>query len=158
MKHVTHDSILKAINIIDNLDENQFESLLTNYEEKYPVLLGFLLSASEEYDNEQLEGLILYYFCLILEAYKIEGVELGEISEEQIDSFQEPFNEMLDEYFETDNEEILDNFCDQPNFTRFMMIEVTEPDEDGTELDDDTATQLFIVSLATITLLSRSIK
>jgi hypothetical protein len=158
MKHVTHDSILKAINIIDKLDENQFETLLSNYEEKYTELLGFLLSASEEYDNEQLEGLILYYFCLILEAYKIEGVELGEISEEQIDAFQEPFNEMLDEYFETDNEEILDNFCDQPNFTRFMMIEVTEPDEDGTELDDDTATQLFIVALATITLLSRSIK
>lgn len=158
MKHVSHDSILKAINIIDNLDENQFENLLSGYEEKYPELLGFLLSASEEYENEQLEGLILYYFCLILEAYKIEGVELGEITEEQIDTFQEPFNEMLDEYFETDNEEILDDFCDQPNFTRFMMIEVTEPDEDGTELDDDTATQLFIVALATITLLSRSIK
>jgi hypothetical protein len=158
MKHVTQDSINKAIDIIDNLDDNQFDILLSTYEEKYPVLLGFLLSASEEYDNEQLEGLILYYFCLILEAYKIEGVELGEITEELIDSFQDPFNEMLDEYFETDNEEILDDFCDQPYFTRFMMIEVTEPDEDGTELDDDTATQLFIVALATITLLSRSIK
>lgn len=158
MKHVTHDSILKAISIIDNLSEDQFDELLSSYEEKYPVLLGYLLSASEEYENDQLEGLILYYFCLILETYKVEGVELGQVNEEDIDVFQEPFNEMLDEYFDTDNEEILDDFCDQPSFTRFMMVEVTEPDEDGTELDDDTATQLFIVALATIVLLNRSIK
>ena len=158
MKHVTHDSILKAISVIDNFSEDQFDELLSNYEEKYPVLLGYLLSASEEYENDQLEGLILYYFCLILETYKVEGVELGQVTEEDIDAFQEPFNEMLDEYFDTDNEEILDDFCDQPSFTRFMMVEVTEPDEDGTELDDDTATQLFIVALATIVLLNRSIK
>jgi hypothetical protein len=158
MKHVTHDSILKSIEIIDNLTDDQFDVLLSENEERFPELLGFLLSASEEYENEQLEGLILYYFNLIIEAYKIEGVSLGKITEDDIDVFQDPFNEVLDEYFDTDNEEILDDFCDQPNFTRFLMVEVTEPDVDGTELDDDTATQLFIVGLATIVLLSRSVK
>ena len=39
-----------------------------------------------------------------------------------------------------------------------MAMEISEPDEDGTELDDDTASQLFIVALAMITLLSRSIQ
>jgi penicillin-binding protein 1A len=42
--------------------------------------------------------------------------------------------------------------------TGFMVMEISEPDEDGTELDDDTASQLFIVALAMITLLSRSIQ
>jgi hypothetical protein len=157
MKHITHESILNAIALIDNLDENQFVEQLSLKEEKQPVLLGYLMSAAEEYENEMLEGLIMYYFSLIIEAFKNEGVEIGEVTEEHIDAFQEPFHEMLDEYFDTDNEEILDDFCDQPHFTRFMIVEVSEPDEDGTELDDETATQLFIVALAAIVLLTRTI-
>jgi hypothetical protein len=158
MKHITHESILKAIDLIDNLDDNQFSDQLSNKEENQPILLGYLLSAAEEYENEMLEGLILYYFSLIIEAFKNEGVEISQVTEEQIDTFQEPFHEMLDDYFDTDNEEILDDFCDQPHFTRFMIVEVSEPDEDGTELDDETATQLFIVALAAIVLLTRTIK
>ena len=158
MKHITHESILKAIDLIDNLDDNQFSDQLSNKEVNQPILLGYLLSAAEEYENEMLEGLILYYFSLIIEAFKNEGVEISQVTEEQIDTFQEPFHEMLDDYFDTDNEEILDDFCDQPHFTRFMIVEVSEPDEDGTELDDETATQLFIVALAAIVLLTRTIK
>ena len=158
MKHITHESILKAIDLIDNLDDNQFSDQLSNKEENQPILLGYLLSAAEEYENEMLEGLILYYFSLIIEAFKNEGVEISQVTEEQSDTFQEPFPEMLDDYFDTDNEEILDDFCDQPHFTRFMIVEVSEPDEDGTELDDETATQLFIVALAAIVLLTRTIK
>lgn len=158
MKHISHESILKAIDLVDNLDDNQFSEQLSIKEENQPILLGYLLSAAEEYENEMLEGLILYYFSLIIEAFKNEGVEISQVTEEQIDTFQEPFHEMLDDYFDTDNEEILDDFCDQPHFTRFMIVEVSEPDEDGTELDDETATQLFIVALAAIVLLTRTIK
>ena len=53
-------------------------------------------------------------------------------------------------------EEILEDFCDQPELARFISIELSEPDDDGTELDDETATQLFIVMIAFTTLLSRS--
>ncbi len=157
MKHISHESILKAIDLVDNLDDNQFSEQLSIKEENQPILLGYLLSAAEEYENEMLEGLILYYFSLIIEAFKNEGVELSQVTEEQIDAFQEPFHEMLDQYFDTDNEEILEDFCDQPHFTRFMIVEVSEPDVDGTELDDETATQLFIVALAAIVLLTKSI-
>ena len=104
MKHITHESILKAIDLIDNLDDNQFSDQLSNKEENQPILLGYLLSAAEEYENEMLEGLILYYFSLIIEAFKNEGVEISQVTEEQIDTFQEPFHEMLDDYFDTDNE------------------------------------------------------
>jgi hypothetical protein len=50
---------------------------------------------------------------------------------------------MLDEYFKSEDEEVINDFCDQPDLTRFMMIEVSTDDEDGSSLDDDTATQLF---------------
>ena len=82
MKHITHESILKAIELIDNLDDNQFVEQLSVKEEQQPILLGYLMSAAEEYKNEMLEGLIMYYFCLIIEAFKNEGVEIGQVTEE----------------------------------------------------------------------------
>ena len=49
-------------------------------------------------------------------------------------------------------------FCDQPELIQFMAMEVSTPDVDGTELDDETATQLFIVTSALIGLMGRAIK
>ena len=65
---------------------------------------------------------------------------------------------MLDHYFDTDEEEVLNDFIDQPELTQFMMIEISTKDDDGSSLDDDTATQLFIVIMAMITLMNKSIK
>ena len=65
---------------------------------------------------------------------------------------------MLDEYFDKDDEEILNDFTDQPDLIRFMMIEISTEDDDGTSLDDETATQLFIVTSALISLMGKAIK
>ena len=83
---------------------------------------------------------------------------MSQITEEDIEAFEEPFFEMLDAYFENDQEDIIFDFTDQPELIRFMMIEITTKDNDGTTLDDDTATQLFIVSAAMITLMNGAIK
>jgi hypothetical protein len=64
---------------------------------------------------------------------------------------------MLDSYFENDDEEVLETFCDQPELAQFMAMEISTEDEDGTALSDETATQLFIVILAMITLMNRAI-
>jgi hypothetical protein len=37
-------------------------------------------------------------------------------------------------------------------------MEISTEDDDGTTLDDETATQLFIVTLAMITLMNRAIE
>ncbi len=158
MKHITLSSIEKAIQKVDNLDEDELERIAETYAIAQQVLLGYVMSAAVEYDNEQLEGLIIYYYCLICEAFAQEGVLLNEIVEADIDAFEEGYFAMLDEYFESEEEEVINDFCDQPELTRFMMIEVSTDDEDGTSLSDDTATQLFIVTLAMISLMNTSIK
>jgi hypothetical protein len=38
-----------------------------------------------------------------------------------------------------------------------MAMEISTEDEDGSSLSDETATQLFIVSLAMITLMNRAL-
>ena len=41
-------------------------------------LLDYVMSAPQEYENDSLEGLLIYYFCLILAAFEAEGITLRE--------------------------------------------------------------------------------
>lgn len=158
MKQVSVGSIEKAIAKVDNLDDDGLEKLSETYALAQQTLLGYVMSAAVEYENEDLEGLLIYYYCLISECFTQEGLLLNQVSEEDIDAFEEPFFEVLDTYFESDEEDVLFDFTDQSDLIRFMMMEVSTPDEDGTTLDDETATQLFIVATAMITLMGRAIR
>ena len=158
MKHVTFSSIEKAIQKVDNLNDDELEVLSEKFALAQPTLLGYAMTAPEEYQNEELEGLLIYYFCLISEAFEQQGLEMNIISEDEIDAFEEPFFEMLDAYFENDDTDLLEDFCDQPELSQFMAMEISTEDEDGSALSDETATQLFIVSLAMITLMNRALK
>jgi hypothetical protein len=158
MKQVSINSIEKAIDKIDNLDDEGLGRISETYAIAQQTLLGYIMSASVEYKNEQLEGLLIYYYCLISEAFAQEQVQIRQINEEDIDAFEQPFFQMLDEYFENEEEDLIHDFTEQSELIRFMMMEITTKDEDGSSLDDDTATQLFIVTSAMITLLSRGIE
>ncbi len=157
MKHVSLASIEKAIDIVDNLDDDQLESTFEKYALPQQMLLEYVMSAPTEYENEDLEGLLVYYFCLINECFTQEGIKLREVTEEDIDEMQEPFEEMLDQYFDDEDEEILESFCDQPELAQFMAMEVSTDDEDGSTMSDETASQLFTVTIAMISLMNRAI-
>ena len=157
MKHVSLQSIEKAIKKVDNLNDEGLERIAETYALAQQTLLGYVLSAAEEYQNPQLEGLLIYYFCLISEAFSQEQIKLEEINEKDIEEFEEPFFQILGAFFDQDEEDILHNYVDQPELTRFMMVEVSTEDNDGSSLDDETATQLFIVTTAMITLMGKAI-
>ena len=158
MKHVSLAAIERAIEVVDNLDDDQLESIFEKYAETQQMLLDYVMSAPTEYENEELEGLLVYYFCLINECFSQEGIKIRTIIEEDIDELEEPYFDMLDQYFEDEEEEILESFCDQPELTQFMAMEVSTDDEDGSSFSDDTASQLFIVTLAMISLMNRAIE
>jgi hypothetical protein len=158
MKYVSVASIEKAIQKVDNLDDEGLEKLAETYSLAQQTLLGYVMSAAIEYNNSQLEGLLIYYYCLISESFAQEGIVLNAVTEADIDDFEEPYFDMLDTYFEDDDDEVLSAFCGQTELTQFMAIEISTTDDDGSSLDDETATQLFIVMLAMISLMSRAIK
>lgn len=156
--HVSLNAIERAIDKVDNLDDQSLEKLAETYALAQQTLLGYIMSAADEYQNEQLEGLLIYYYCLICEAFSQEKLMLNQITENEIEAFEEPFFQMLDAYFDKDDDDILHDFCDQPELIKFMMLEITTKDDDGSSLDDETATQLFIVAIAMITLMNEAIK
>jgi hypothetical protein len=157
MSQVTLGHIETAIKKVDAMDDNAIDKLSDAHTSAQPVLLGYVMSAAEEYKNEDLESLLVFYFTIIMEAFSQAGLNPATVTEEQIDDFEEPFFALLDNYFETEDEELLEDFSDQPDLVRFMALEISMEDEDGTTLDDETATQLFIVTLAMISLLSRAL-
>lgn len=157
MKHISQESIDKAISVIDNLDDAHLEKVFEKYALEQQTLLAYLMSAPGEYENEQLEGLLVYYFCLISECFSQQGLKPAEIQEQQIEDHQEPYFEMLDDYFENEDEEIIDSFVDQPNLSKFLAIEVSTEDDDGSSLNDETASQVFIVTLSMVVLLNKAI-
>lgn len=156
MSQVTIKSIEKAIEHVDNLDDDALEALSERYALAQPDLLDYIMSASTEYENEELEGLLIYYFCLIMSSFEMEGLNLRPIVEADIDEMQDPYFEMLDSYFESEDEEELESFCDQPYLAQFMAIEVSTDDEDGSSLSEETSSQLFIVTIGMISLLNRA--
>ena len=157
MKHVTLAAIEKAIEIVDNLDDQQLEEISTKYAKAQQSLLDYVMSAPAEYNNDKLEGLLIYYFCLICACFEQEGIQVRAITEQDIDELEDPYFDMLDQYFEEEDEEIIESFCDQPYLAQFMAMEVSTEDNDGTTLDEETATQLFIVTLAMISLMNQAI-
>lgn len=156
MKIVSVKSIENAIKKVDNLDDEGLEKIATYYSTAQPILLGYAGQAAIEYKNEELEGYLIYYFCLLAEAFSQEGLNPKQVTEELIDEFEEAFFHALDNFFNSDDPESLEEFSGQPELIRFMLIEISEPDADGSELDDETATQLFIVAAAMISLLSKA--
>ena len=107
MKHISIESIEKAIDKVDNLNDDGLEKLAETYALAQQTLLSYVMSAAIEYENKQLEGLLIYYYCLISEAFAQSQATLSQISEDDIDAFEEPFFEMLDAYFENDQEDII---------------------------------------------------
>ena len=157
MKHVSRESIDKAINIVDNLNDEQLEEVTQKYIGQQDILFDYAMSAATEYKNEELDGLLVYYFCLISESFHQEGISLKNIEEEDIDEVHEPFFDMLDEYFETENEELMESFCDQPHLAMLMATDVSTADDDGTDMSEETATQLYVVALAMIAIMNKAI-
>lgn len=156
MSTVNQNHIEKAIEIVDNLNDEQLEQIFEKYAQEQEVLLSYIQSASTEYNNEELEGLLIYYFCLIMECFEQAKISRKQIQEQDIEAFEESYSEMLNEYFESDNFETIEEFTGQSDLSQFMFMEIQTADEDGTEFDEDTATQIFIVGIAMIALLSQN--
>ena len=67
MKQVSLASIEKSIEIVDNLTDDQLENVSEKYALAQQELLDYVMTAPSEYENEDLEGLLIYYFCVISE-------------------------------------------------------------------------------------------
>jgi hypothetical protein len=157
MTQVSHESIEKALARIDNLSDDALDKLIETYTLSQQDLVDYIMQAGAEYENEDLNIYGIYYFAIIYESFLQQGLTPRKITEDDVDEFQEPFLEALDAIHTKENHEPLQELISQFNLQEFMVAEIEAKDEDGEELNEETKTQLFIVSAAIIGLLNESV-
>ncbi len=157
MTLITVENIEKAVVKIDNLDDDALDKLSETYGLAQEEFLGYVASAGMEFENDQLMGLIIYYYNIYFEAFAQQGVKLKKIEEAMIDEFHQEYDQVLEEYMEEEDMDLIVSLTNQPNLLSFMAMELEMEDDDGTRLDDETATQLFIVSTAMIAIMNKAI-
>jgi hypothetical protein len=157
MSQVSIESLEKALTRIDGLSEDALDKKIEELTLNQENLLNYILQAGLEYENDDLNMYSIYYFAVALEAFNEEGLKLKEISEDDIDNFQEPFLLALDAIYEQEDYTPMQDLIEQHHIAQFMMAEIEAVDEDGEELDEETKTQLFIVSSGMIGLLNAAV-
>ena len=157
MSIVTSESISKSIDKIDAMSEDALDKLIETFASKQETLLNYVMQAGVEYENEDLNAFSIYYFAIVLEAFLQEGIELNEVTDKTIEEFQEGFVFALEEINKNEDNSPLFELVNQNNVMEFMFNEIEAEDEDGESLDDETKTQLFIVTSGMIGLLNAAI-
>ena len=156
MNTVNFAHIEQAIDKIDAMDDAALDRLNETQAIAQPTLISYVMSAVDEYDNEKLESLLVFYFTVLHESFVLAGNNPKTVTEEDIDAFEEEYFEVLDAYFNSEDETLLEEFTDQPELVKFMAMEIGAEEENDEMMDDETATQVFIVTMALTSLLSRA--
>lgn len=158
MAQVSKESIEKALQKIDGLDEAGLDKLIETYTLNHQPLVDYILQAGIEYQNEDLNVFSIYYFTIIAESFFQQKIELKAISEEMIENFQEPYHLALDAAHSSEDYEPMQDLIQEPNLQQFMLEEIESPDSDGVMLEEETQTQLYIVTTAIIGIMHAAIQ
>ena len=73
-----------------------------------------------------------------------------------IDGFQNEYINTLDEFIETDDEDLISSLCNQPMMLSFYVSDIFGEDDEGNSLDEKLANELFLVGVAMIALMNRA--
>ncbi|HLW29766.1 MAG TPA: hypothetical protein VKX29_02840 [Brumimicrobium sp.] len=157
MTQITEKYITEAVLKIDALTEDSLEKLSETHVLAQETFVGYILSSAIEYENDSLLDYMIYYFNIFSEALNMQGVKMKKIDEDMIDEFQEEYIETLDEYMETDDEDLIGSLCNQPLMLSFLLHEINGEDETGAVMEEELATQVFLVGIALIALINRAI-
>lgn len=157
MTQITEKYITEATLKIDSLTEESLEKLSETHVLAQETFVGYILSSAVEYENDSLLDYLIYYFNIFSEAFTLQGVKMNKIDEAMIDDFQEEYIETLDEYMETDDEDLIGSLCNQPMMVSFLLHEITGEDETGEVMEEELASHVFIVGVALIALMNRAI-
>ncbi|MCO5267808.1 MAG: hypothetical protein M9897_02810 [Brumimicrobium sp.] len=157
MIQIQEKYLLEAINKLNTISEEEAMQVSEKHTLSQEALMGYIFASVIESENEELGEYLVYYFNLFLETCSLQGVKLNTIDEAMIDTFQEEYIPALDEFMETDDEDLIAAICNQPVLLSFIAQEIQATDEEGQLFSDEMATQVFVMSVAMIGLINKAI-
>jgi hypothetical protein len=158
MSVVANEYIEKSIEKIDGMSEDALDKLIETFALQQETLLNYVMQAGVEYENEDLNAFSIYYFAIVVEAFNQANVKVDSVNEKTIEDFQEGFVYALEEINKEEDYTPLNELVNQNPLMQFMVNEIEAVDEDGETLEEETKTQLFIVSAGMVGLLNACIQ
>jgi hypothetical protein len=155
MEQITVKSIEAAVQKIDSMDENAIERYSETLVIAQQTFVGYILSASIEFENEELVNHLMYYFNVFHESFNQQGMAIAPITDEMIGQYEVEYFGVLDEYQASEDFDLITAFTNQPNLLEFFMSEINYDLEEG-NIDDEMLDQLFLVGVAVIAMMSKA--
>lgn len=155
MEFINAEHINKALEKIEGLEDEALNQLIESFALEQTPLVGYSLQAAIEFENEELNELIMYYFAVIYQAFKNGGYKIAEVPDDLIEAFEEPFHSALDLIHETEDYSEISSIINQPVLESWMVEEINGVDADGKVLEEETQIQLYLVSMTIIGLLNK---
>lgn len=156
MEYIKAENINQAIEKIEGMDDEALSRLIETFTMEQNSLVGYSLQAAIEFENDELNDLIMYYFAVIYQAFKNADYKMLEVNDEMIDAFQEPFHQALDLIHTTEDYSEISSLINQPVLENWMVDEIGASDAEGNVLGEETQIQLYLVSMTIIGLLNKS--
>lgn len=156
MEYIKAENINQAIEKIEGMDDEALSRLIETFTMEQNSLVGYSLQAAIEFQNDELNDLIMYYFAVIYQAFKNANYKMLEVSDDMIDAFQEPFHQALDLIHTTEDYSEISSLINQPVLENWMVDEIGASDAEGNVLGEETQIQLYLVSMTIIGLLNKS--
>jgi hypothetical protein len=164
MKTINYNQINTLSDTIDNMSDQQFESVVERFSREQPAMVAYLLGI---YGDDFLEEDREWLFILGLKIWYIVGQEypkMPEINEVQIDSADEANDEMLNYLAEESDEgfahfaEVLLNEHPQKDLIEFALLSTVDDEmEEETDSEEDTRGLMFIALKTLIDVLDKNL-
>lgn len=155
MEYINAEHINQAIEKVEGMEDEALSKLIETFTLEQTPLIGYSLQAAMEFENEELNDLVMYYFAVIYQTFKNAGYKLPTIDDELIDAFQEPFHSALDLIHSTEDYSEISSLINQPVLENWMVDEIGGEDAEGNVLGDETQIQLYLVAMTMIGLLNK---
>ena len=155
MNYINAEHINKAIEKVEGMDDEALSKLIETFTLEQTPLIGYSLQAALEFQNDELNDLVMYYFAIIYQTFKNAGFQLKTIDEDLIDDFQEPFHEALDLIHTSEDYSEISALINQPVIENWIVEEIASEDADGDILNEQTQIQLYLVVMTMIGLLNK---
>ena len=154
---LTWEKIEEAAIFVDNLSDDDMSAFAEKYMEEQTELIGYLMSAAYEFNDDDLSWSTTFLFTVAYKAFELSSVTLKKITEQEINDFLEPFQELIIEYNKTENEELLYEYLGQQDLIEFMASEVDAMIE-GEDISEETGDALYMVTLSMVGLMNKAIQ
>jgi hypothetical protein len=157
MRQIFEQKIEDAIDFINEASDATLDKYSERYADSQESLVGYVFQTAIEDNDEELLSYFVYYYTLIMYIYELSFGELNVISDEEIDSFHEEYNEVLESYAGNEDFSELVNFIGQPILMDFLIQDIASEDESGNKLSDEMQNILNTVLIGLVGILSRSV-